>query len=71
MSGYTKTTILDCARSQSLEAEAFNNLNPAMWTNRAGTGVHLKVGDQITVHSSYISELGCQSGQIQNKDNKL
>ena len=47
MSGYTRTTILDCARSQSLEAEAFNNQNPAQWTNRAGTGMHLKIGDQI------------------------
>ncbi len=71
MSGYTKTTILDCARSQSLEAEAFNNQNPAQWTNRAGTGIHLKVGDQITVHSSYISELGCQTGEIQIKGEKL
>jgi len=71
MSGYSKTTILDCARSQSLEAQSFNNSNPAQWTNRVGTGMHLKVGDQITVHSSYISELGCQTGEIQIKGEKL
>jgi len=67
MSGYNKTVILDCSRSQSLEAQSYNNQNPAMWHNRLGTGVHLRVGDQITVHSSYISELGCQSGEIQIK----
>lgn len=67
MSGYTKTTILDCSRSQSLEAQSFNNQNPSQWTNRMGTGMHLKVGDQVSVHSSYISELGCQTGEIQIK----
>ena len=71
MSGYTKTTIIDCARSQSEEAKANNHSNPAQWTNQTGTGLHLKVGDQITVHSSYISELGCQTGEIQIKGQKL
>lgn len=71
MSGYTKTTILDCSRSQSLEAQSFNNQNPSQWTNRMGTGMHLKVGDQITVHSSYISELGCQTGEIQIKGENI
>ena len=71
MSGYSKTTILDCARSQSLEAQSFNNSNPAQWTNRMGTGMHLKVGDQVTVHSSYISELGCQTGEIQIKGENI
>ena len=71
MSGYTKTTIIDCARSQSEEATNGNNSNPAQWVNKVGTGFHLKVGDQITVHSSYISELGCQAGQIQIKGRKL
>jgi hypothetical protein len=71
MSGYNKTTIIDCARSQSEEAIARNNENPSQWTNRVGTGLHLKVGDQITVHSSYVSELGCQSGQIQIKGEKI
>ena len=71
MSGYTKTTIIDCARSQSEEAIARNDENPAQWVNRVGTGLHLKVGDQITVHSSYISELGCQTGEIQIKGQKI
>ena len=64
-SGFTKTQIIECARSQSEEGIANNNQNPAQWTNRVGTGFRIKPGDQITVHSSYISELGAQSGEIQ------
>jgi len=71
MSGYTKTTLIECARSQSDEALAFNNENPAQWTNRVGTGLRVKPGDQISVHSSYISEIGAESGQIQIKGREL
>lgn len=71
MSGYTKTTLIECPRSQSDEALSFNNENPAQWTNRVGTGLRLKPGDQITVHSSFISEIGAESGQIQIKGREL
>lgn len=71
MSGFTKTTLIECPRSQSDEARTNNNQNPAQWTNRVGTGLHLKPGDQITVHSSYISEIGAESGQIQIKGKEL
>lgn len=71
MSGYTKTTLIECPRSQSDEALSFNNENPAQWTNRVGTGLQLKAGDQITVHSSFISEIGAESGQIQIKGREL
>ena len=72
MSGYTKTTILECARSQSAEAQAKNNSNPAQWTCAAGgDGFRVKPGDQISVHSSFISELGAQSGEIQIKGESL
>jgi hypothetical protein len=69
--GYTKTTLIECTRTQSDEAMANNNQNPATWTNRVGTGLHLKPGDQISVHSSYISEIGAESGQIQIKGQEL
>ena len=71
MSGYNKTTIIDCARSQSEESIANNDENPSQWTNRVGTGFRVKPGDQISVHSSFISELGAQTGQIQIKGQKL
>ena len=51
-----KTTIVECARSQSEEAQNNNDSNPAQWTNRVGTGLKLKAGDQISVHSSFVSE---------------
>ena len=69
--GYTRTTLIECPRSQSDEALSFNNSNPSQWTNRVGTGLHLKPGDTISVHSSYISEIGAESGQIQIKGREL
>jgi len=66
-SGFTKTTLIECNRTQSDEALTNNNENTSQWTNRVGTGLHLKPGDQITVHSSFISEIGAESGQIQIK----
>ena len=71
MSGYTKTTIIECARSQSEEALGDNHSNPAQWTNRVGTGLRLKPGDQISVHSSFVSEIGAQAGEIQIKGEEL
>jgi hypothetical protein len=71
MSGYTKTTIIECARSQSEEAQNFNDSNPAQWTNRVGTGLKLKPGDTISVHSSFVSEIGAEAGQIQIKGEEL
>jgi len=71
MSGFSRTVLIECPRSQSDEALANNNQNPATWTNRVGTGLHLKPGDQISVHSSYISEIGAESGQIQIKGAEL
>jgi hypothetical protein len=36
-----------------------------------GDGLHLKPGDKISVHSSYISEIGAEAGQIQIKGQDL
>ncbi len=71
MSGYTRTTIIECARSQSEEAQNHNEENPAQWTNRVGTGFQLKSGDTISVHSSFVSEIGAQGGEIQIKGEEL
>jgi hypothetical protein len=70
-SGFTKTTLIECNRSQSDEAISNNNQNTSQWTNRTGTGLRLKVGDQITVHSSFISEIGAEAGEIQIKGTDL
>ena len=71
MSGFTRTTLIECNRNQSDEALSNNNQNTSQWTNRTGTGLRLKVGDQITVHSSFISEIGAESGQIQINGTEL
>ena len=66
-SGYNKTTIIACDRSQSEEALNNNNENPSQWTNQIGTGLHLRVGDEVSVQSTFVSELGAQAGQIEIK----
>ena len=71
MSGLTRTTLIECPRSQSDEGIANNNQNPSQWTNRVGSGLHLKAGDKISVHSSYISEIGAEAGAIQIKGQDL
>jgi hypothetical protein len=71
MSGFTRTTLIECNRNQSDEALSNNNENTSQWTNRVGTGLHLKAGDQISVHSSFISEIGAQAGEIQIKGTDL
>lgn len=71
MSGLTRTTLIECPRSQSDEGITNNNQNPSQWTNRVGSGLHLKPGDKISVHSSYVSEIGAEAGQIQIKGKDL
>ena len=71
MSGLTRTTLIECPRSQSDEGLAHNNQNPSQWTNRAGDGINLKPGDTIQVHSSYVSEIGAEAGKIQIKGQSL
>ncbi len=71
MSGITRTTLIECPRSQSDEGLANNKENPSQWTNRTGDGINLKPGDKISVHSSYVSEIGAEAGQIQIKGQDL
>tara|TARA_R110000824_G_scaffold344335_1_gene530970 strand:+ start:47 stop:3394 length:3348 start_codon:yes stop_codon:yes gene_type:complete len=71
MSGLTRTTLIECPRSQSDEGLAHNNQNPSQWTNRTGDGINLKPGDTIQVHSSYVSEIGAEAGKIQIKGQSL
>lgn len=71
MSGLTRTILVECPRSQSDEGISNNNENPSQWTNRTGDGINLKPGDTISVHSSYVSEIGAEAGQIQIKGQDL
>ena len=58
MSGFTNLSILECNRLSSEEAKTGNDNNPALFTNKLGTGVPIDVGDTIQVSSCFISEQG-------------
>ena len=68
MSGYTAQIILECSRTSSAEGRTNNNKNPAEYTNDLGDGVVLEIGDEIELHSAYVSELGAEAGSIEIKD---
>jgi hypothetical protein len=57
--GYQKTILLDCNRKNSLEYEAnVNTESKAVFTNRVGDGLKLNIGDEVSIHSAYVSSIG-------------
>ena len=64
---YTDTILLQANRKSSVEYLAGNNESKASWTNDLGSGVKLDIGDTISVHSAYISEIGNESATIEIK----
>lgn len=54
---YTDTTLLECNRVFSEEYRAGNQTQPALFTNKT-TPIHLSAGDEISLHSGFISEVG-------------
>lgn len=71
MSEYVNSLLLSCNRKQSVEYLAGNTSNTATWTNVVSNGVRLNVGDQVSVHSSAISEIGNESATIEIKGKNL
>ena len=68
MSEYTDTILLECNRKQSPEyLSKIEAGNPAHWTNNVGDGIKLDIGDQISVHSAYMSAIGNESATIEIK----
>ena len=68
MSEYTDTILLECNRKQSPEyLSKINPGNPAQWTNNLGSGVKLDIGDEISVHSAYMSAVGNEAATIEIK----
>lgn len=63
-----QTLVVECSRQSSIEGTTGNNNNPALWTCDCGSGIVLDIGDQIQVHSGYISEKGAEAGKIEVKD---
>ena len=64
---YTDSFIIQCDRNSSLEADTGNNENPAIFTNKQGTGLRLNAGDKVSVHSAFINEIGNTDGTIEFK----
>ena len=64
-SGFNETTILECNRLASEEGKTQNNDNPALFTNKIGSGIKLNSGDTISVQSAFVSELGAGADTIQ------
>ena len=56
---YQKTILLDCNRRNSTELQTKSiPKNPSLFTNRIGDGISLDIGDQVSVHSAYVSSIG-------------
>lgn len=65
MSSYTNTHILECNRRHSPEYN--NTQNTAIWTNAVNDGIKLDIGDEISLHSAFISDLGAEDSTIEFK----
>jgi|DEB0MinimDraft_10_1074344.scaffolds.fasta_scaffold03079_5 hypothetical protein len=65
MNTYVDTTLVECNRKSSPQYLGGNNANPHIWQNKCGDGITLNIGDKISVHSSYISEIGNESATIE------
>lgn len=64
--GYADTILLDCNRLSSVQAKSdTSNDGLSTWTNKLGTGVKLKQGDRVSIHSGFISERGAGGTTIE------
>jgi len=64
---YTDTILLEANRKSSAEFLAGNFESNNAWTNDLGSGIKLEIGDTISVHSAYISEIGNEESTIEIK----
>ena len=63
-----ETILVECSRQSSLEGTSRNFTQTAEWTCNTGNGIVLDIGDQISVHSGFVSEKGAQAGTIEIKE---
>ena len=64
---YVNTHILECNRVYSAE---YNNKDTqegrnSVWTNHVNTGIRLDIGDKVSLHSAFISDLGAEDSTIE------
>ena len=65
ISSNTNITLIDANRISSEEGKSNNNDNTAVFTNEISAGLKLLPGDRVSIHSSYINELGCGSQTLE------
>ena len=63
-------TLLDCNRQTSSEYLGGNTGSKALFTNKLGDGIVVNQGDRISVHNSFVSEVGADDNAI-NFGNKF
>ena len=65
MSSYTNTHILECNRLHSPQYQ--ESENTAVWTNAVSDGLKLDIGDTVSLHSAFVSDLGAEDSTIEFK----
>ena len=71
--GYQQTFLFDCSRlgSEEFNGSTLGAKEPSRFTNKVSSGIKLDIGDQVSVHSAYISELGAGGDVIEFKGKAL
>jgi len=68
---YEEITLLDCNHKFSSEFKAGNTTSPANYTNKLGSGIQIEAGDQVSIHNSFISDVGATSDSIEFTDKQI
>jgi hypothetical protein len=72
-SGYQQTLLLDCNRlsSEEYNASKLSATDNSLYTNKVSNGIHLNIGDTVSINSAYISERGAGAEVIEFKGKDL
>ncbi len=68
---HDEITLLDCNHRFSSEFSAGNNKTSSNYTNKLGSGIQVEAGDQVSIHNSFISDIGATSDSIEFSDKRI
>ena len=71
MESNTNIILIDANRLNSEESRSGDNSNPAAWTNEVSAGIRLNAGDKVSVHSTFVSEIGCGDSSLETTGSKI
>ena len=60
-----ETILIDCNHLQSIQYTGGNLDSNNYYTNKIGSGIKVEQGDKISIHQTYISEIGSDDNSIQ------